>query len=1443
VADGKSLKLTLKVNTKELERAASAIDNAFKKASEAGVSYLSTTTKYINNLLSRVDALKKQTDAMFEKSPKGGFWVKAISDVKKVQQEVDALRQRTNLWYQTFDRNENIKALKNDLEEVQFILTTDQTNIFKLYGQDVDVLNNRLKILSNKAERLFKGFQSDKNWSLGLKDLDQYTQLTENSFRELEGQIRNTEHALRGFSSLNIFASHQRTLARYKYEVLQLNKTYNELKVSLTRKLQSTNLEEARLAAKQLDLAFNNLATKTLTEVTRATNHLRIDLLDLSRVMAQPLDRNEFQYLYKSIRETTLGAKKFQEQLDLLRVNGRLPEELEAVYQRLTKIVSQSKNIERLSVAAYKVNTAFRNIRNGLKAVQNAAENMVNIVARTVYKVNFLMTQMGQQLHTLALYVYTAFASYVGVKAVDELEKVDITLQRLSASSETYAQNWQNIIDVAQGTPQTITQVADAFVRLTAYGLEPTNELMVTLQDTVAALGGDERMMTSIVRAFGQIQAKGKLMSQELRQLADANIPVYDILREKLGLTKDQIDEVGKAGISAQEAINAMVEYLGERFGGTAEARMNTLSGRLSNLGDIAVLTLQKVLKASGVWDYFKNIVKSLTDKIRELVQNEGALNEFASKVGYAFFSITLAIRGAYQELKEWFKTSAVIAPVRKLFDELANSSMSLSEILQNLIVFIVKMKIALLAFMSVGVVAGVFSAIASTLLQMLKAFQLAYRFFAAGEMASAVEKSALSFGRLKTTIISTFAAIRGIVTLTNPFGAIVTAFGLLAHGVYKHWKTFSKFLKEMSTETSRTSVVWSSFVFLLKTTGKVIHSILLILAGGFVYLTIAVIGTTNALWSLLSFDFAEAKRQLKEMTIALQNVTNDTIQQVKDVWVGVDKVTVEQEKAFRDTINSLKGIFVDFKDTNAVINIFSDAEKAKSVANIDSIIERLKALKLLVEDEKTGQLKFDSNNELYDKFVQLINKGETFNSIILKLENYLYFTSLGMQNLANDTLGVSDSVDNVEVSLDDLKKKYDEIVSESGKANKLISDNFEFNTLNINQAFEKLNAVLVTTVNRLREAGSGAENFQSKFLEAVKNTANSKLSILNNTLSTLKQKISDAKSELSDITKKTDEFNDKAETLKKSIAGILVDKSPQFQQDYIYQLEKNVSNAERNVRELKEEIATIDQAFASGLINYNQYNAEMTRLNEELLDFYDKLYKAYQEYDNSVKNDTTGKFAETATYKYEDLYDSVDKVQKKQKELYEYTKEQKENAISKMEKEAKSLEDKINDIKNLISQLNDIELKATIDDTEITKFAKYIEGLDGKVIEITAKIKQVQSTEAGFKSGGLVRKFATGGFLGGYGGGDRIRALLEAGEFVVRKEAVKTFGVDFFKALNSLQLPSVPVNLNYNNFNVDDSNVRKFVIKIGDAEVPGITTEDVLIEFENKMRRSSLVV
>jgi tape measure domain-containing protein len=57
--------------------------------------------------------------------------------------------------------------------------------------------------------------------------------------------------------------------------------------------------------------------------------------------------------------------------------------------------------------------------------------------------------------------------------------------------------------------------------------------------------------------------------------------------------------------------------------------------------------------------------------------------------------------------------------------------------------------------------------------------------------------------------------------------------------------------------------------------------------------------------------------------------------------------------------------------------------------------------------------------------------------------------------------------------------------------------------------------------------------------------------------------------------------------------------------------------------------------------------------------------------------------------------------------------------------------------------------------------------------------------------------RFNTGGYaprsgkLPGFGGGDKIRALLEAGEFIIRKEAVQKLGLPFMLAVNAGQVPA----------------------------------------------------
>lgn len=70
----------------------------------------------------------------------------------------------------------------------------------------------------------------------------------------------------------------------------------------------------------------------------------------------------------------------------------------------------------------------------------------------------------------------------------------------------------------------------------------------------------------------------------------------------------------------------------------------------------------------------------------------------------------------------------------------------------------------------------------------------------------------------------------------------------------------------------------------------------------------------------------------------------------------------------------------------------------------------------------------------------------------------------------------------------------------------------------------------------------------------------------------------------------------------------------------------------------------------------------------------------------------------------------------------------------------------------------------------------------------IKVHVQEVQAKALG----GVVHRLARGGSLPGYGGGDRVRALLEPGEFVVRKEAVAKYGLDYLYALNTMRLNDI---------------------------------------------------
>lgn len=140
----------------------------------------------------------------------------------------------------------------------------------------------------------------------------------------------------------------------------------------------------------------------------------------------------------------------------------------------------------------------------------------------------------------------------------------------------------------AAKTPFTFESSAKGAQRLLAMGVA-ANDLIPTMRaagDAVSAAGGDTETFDRVLLAIGQIQTKGRIMGQELLQLTEAGIPATRILQRELGLTADQVRNIGEQGIDAKEALPALLRGLREDYGGQMDRQSRTTGGKLSNAGD-----------------------------------------------------------------------------------------------------------------------------------------------------------------------------------------------------------------------------------------------------------------------------------------------------------------------------------------------------------------------------------------------------------------------------------------------------------------------------------------------------------------------------------------------------------------------------------------------------------------------------------------------------------------------------------------------------------------------------------------------------------------------------------------------------------------------------------------------------------------------------------------
>ena len=229
---------------------------------------------------------------------------------------------------------------------------------------------------------------------------------------------------------------------------------------------------------------------------------------------------------------------------------------------------------------AFRTGQAFREAGRGVKEFGEETEH----AHRRSFLFNQVLFTSRRLLFSFTLGVAagsTALAG-LGIRFDATMEQARIGMSFLTGSVSTANQEIQDLMVIAHKTIFDLPHLLEAGRRMLGMGfsVEETNTALMAMSENMAAMNQPIDTMDRIITAFGQIRARGKLAGQELLQLVNAQVPVYEILRDELGLTAKQLSNIATAGIPANIAIAAITEGMTKRFGGANKALLNSVAGQ-----------------------------------------------------------------------------------------------------------------------------------------------------------------------------------------------------------------------------------------------------------------------------------------------------------------------------------------------------------------------------------------------------------------------------------------------------------------------------------------------------------------------------------------------------------------------------------------------------------------------------------------------------------------------------------------------------------------------------------------------------------------------------------------------------------------------------------------------------------------------------------------------
>jgi lambda family phage tail tape measure protein len=276
--------------------------------------------------------------------------------------------------------------------------------------------------------------------------------------------------------------------------------------------------------------------------------------------------------------------------------------------------------------------------QSGAEAVNRALHSMKAEASRVMNDLDRLGSNLQKSFDITGVIfnIQNAFAALGAGMVFRDLVNMNSEFERMKAALETVegsqakaAVKWAELLKIAEKTPYTLDQSVNAYLRLKAMGLDPSERAIMSYGNTASAMG---RNLMDFVNAVSQAT---NMEFMPLRTFGIRAIQETDHIKMIFG---GVTTEIGKDAKSIQDYLLKIGET---QFAGGMLRQMDTLGGKLSNLEDV-VDRVKGTIGEAGFTDavskategfigFFENLLESGT--IDKIGQQLGKFVEYGSGV------------------------------------------------------------------------------------------------------------------------------------------------------------------------------------------------------------------------------------------------------------------------------------------------------------------------------------------------------------------------------------------------------------------------------------------------------------------------------------------------------------------------------------------------------------------------------------------------------------------------------------------------------------------------------------------------------------------------------------------------------------------------------------------------------------------------------------------